>query len=144
MNKQPHNTFRRLMIVASKDREPRPQPSGAWWWDPEPLHRPRPAQATPAAPEPIRMAVMLAPSRRQAWLAARTRIWNFLRAIFLVGETGQRGAAVLSFRRCQRHAAQARGVRRVAAEECVASKKPNSSVPWSGYRATARQEGGRG
>jgi hypothetical protein len=133
MNKQPHNTFRRLMIVASKDRKPRPQPSGAWWWDPEPLHRPLPTQATPAAPEPMRMAVMPAPSRRQTWLAARAKIWNFLRAIFAVGETGQRGPA-----------AQARVARRVAAEECVASKKPNSSVPWSGYRATARQEGGRG
>jgi hypothetical protein len=142
MNKQPQNTFRRLMIVGSTDRKPRPQPSGAWWWDPEPLHRPSPAQATSAAPEPIRMVP--APSRRQVWLATRTRIWKFLRAIFAVGETGQRGAAVLSFRRYQRHAAQAQGVRRVAAEECVASKKPNSSVPWSGYRATARQEGGRG
>jgi len=144
MNKQPQNTFRRLMIVASRDRKPRPQPSGAWWWDPEPLHRPNSRQATPATPEPIRMAVMSVPPRRQVWLAAGTRIWNFLRAFFAVGETGQRGAAVLSFRRYQRHAAQAQGVRRVAAEECVASKKPNSSVPWSGYRATARQEGGRG
>jgi hypothetical protein len=146
MDKQPQNTFRRLMIVASTDRKPKPQPqpSGAWWWDPEPLHRPTPAQATPAASEPIRMAVMPAPSRGQAWFAALTSIWKFLRANFAGEQTEQRGAAVLSFRRYQRFAARARDVRRVAAEECVASKKPNGSVPWTDYGATARQEGGRG